>query len=80
MMPPDLKTVRQWLPTVGGAFFILWIGVLVVLSLLQSGGKVEPSPRGSSTRPSLDAPGCVTLPDGISICDRIPSPGEGGGS
>jgi hypothetical protein len=78
MTLPKLKTVKKWLPMISGGLFMSWIAFLVVLSLMHSNSKSQPSPasRIPSTQ-SSSAPGCVTLPDGISICDQISLPHQG---
>ena len=67
---PSLKTVKQWIPFVGSGLFLAWIALLTVLNLFRPKdaevGAINAAAPGSPAR------GCVTMPDGIKVCDDVP--------
>jgi hypothetical protein len=72
----NIKTIRQWLPMIGGGLFLTWTGFLVLLSLLHSPQSHELPGTSRPAAPTSGPSGCVAMPDGLAICDEQPTPKE----
>ncbi|MEJ0038755.1 MAG: hypothetical protein WDO68_22210 [Gammaproteobacteria bacterium] len=70
---PSLKTLRQWLPMTGGLCFALWILLLVMLSLFSTR---EPAGAVLAVSSAKGRAGCVSMPDGIKVCDDVAEGGK----
>lgn len=70
---PTVKQCQQWTPMIGGAVFMLWTGFLTVLSLFPAGKEAVPGREDQAPMPTMPAPvsspECVTMPDGLLICN-----------
>lgn len=68
---PNLKTIKQWLPFVGSGLFLTWIALLTLLNLFRP-KDAEVGAINAAAPESAPAHGCVSMPDGIKVCDDVP--------
>ncbi len=78
---PPVKLFKKWLPIFGMLMLYSWMGLLVFLNLIDAYDREHAEPPIDTIKIPMPEgngkPGCTTMPDGSSVCEKPITPLNG---